>query len=197
LGDYVDRGYDSKGNVDFLLEEKKKHPEQVYLLLGNHDAFEAVSCYPRDFWEGLDKNDFRRYSDALLNLPLAVSAGPIIALHGALPDIRELKEMNEPMEKINWMQIIWGDFLERKGRDFGENYKGRPEFGEDYFNDLMKRFNKNVLIRGHQSNAPERMFDNRCLTIFTSSAYKRRRVVGIADFSKAIKTIDDLIIREI
>ena len=63
----------------------------------------------------------------------------------------------------------------------------------------MKRLGKNVLIRGHQPNANERMFDNKCLTIFTSSAYSRKRTIAIVDFDKTkkVKSIDDLIITSI
>jgi len=36
------------------------------------------------------------------------------------------------------------------------------------------------------------MFDDRCLTIFTSSAYTRERTIAIYDFEKPIKTAEDL-----
>ena len=35
LGDYVDRGPDSKGVIDFLLEKQKSH--QLIHLMGNHE----------------------------------------------------------------------------------------------------------------------------------------------------------------
>jgi len=57
----------------------------------------------------------------------------------------------------------------------------------------MDRFNKKVLIRSHQPDAPQFMFDNRCLTIFTSSAYTRERTIAIFDLQQApIKTAKDL-----
>ena len=56
----------------------------------------------------------------------------------------------------------------------------------------MKRFDKKVLIRSHQPTSPLFMFDNRCLTIFTSSAYTRERTIAIYDFKKPIKTAKDL-----
>ena len=36
LGDYIDRGYDSKGVIDFLLKFKKEH-KNVIFLMGNHE----------------------------------------------------------------------------------------------------------------------------------------------------------------
>jgi len=63
----------------------------------------------------------------------------------------------------------------------------------------MKRLNKNVLIRSHQPDAKQVMFDNKCLTIFSSHAYGCERTVAIADFdkNKKINNIDDLIVEKI
>lgn len=36
LGDYIDRGYDSKGVIDFLLKFVREHPNTVFLK-GNHE----------------------------------------------------------------------------------------------------------------------------------------------------------------
>ena len=36
LGDYVDRGPDSKGVIDFLIEARKRDPRHL-MLAGNHD----------------------------------------------------------------------------------------------------------------------------------------------------------------
>jgi len=74
---------------------------------------------------------------------------------------------------------------------------GRPQFGKDYFEDKMKKFGKNVLIRSHDPKARTIMYNKRCLTIFTSEAYHRERTVAIADLDKEIKTTDDLRIEEI
>ena len=118
-----------------------------------------------------------------------------------MPDVEKIENINKISDgDEHWMQILWGDFQDRKGKYLGEDYQtGRPQFGKDYFDEIMKRFGKNILIRSHQPNAPEKMFDKRCLTIFTSSAYGRKRTVAIADFSKRkeIKTVDDLVIEEI
>ena len=118
-----------------------------------------------------------------------------------MPDVEKIENINKISDgDEHWMQILWGDFQDRKGKYLGEDYQtGRPQFGKGYFDEIMKRFGKNILIRSHQPNAPEKMFDKRCLTIFTSSAYGRKRTVAIADFSKRkeIKTVDDLVIEEI
>ncbi len=38
LGDYVDRGPDSKGVIDFLIEARERDPRHL-MLAGNHDVF--------------------------------------------------------------------------------------------------------------------------------------------------------------
>jgi hypothetical protein len=56
----------------------------------------------------------------------------------------------------------------------------------------MFRFDKNVLIRSHQPDCPQVIFERRCLTIFTSHAYTPKRTVAIANLGREIATVDDL-----
>ena len=51
LGDYIDRGYDSKGTIDFLLFFKKKHPNVIFLK-GNHEDM-LLSYINREFNENI------------------------------------------------------------------------------------------------------------------------------------------------
>jgi predicted phosphodiesterase len=197
LGDYVDRGDYSKENINFLLETRKNNPEQVYLLLGNHDAYGIQRCYPCNFWDSLSSMEKETFFKIFEEFPLAVSVGNVLSLHGALPNVKKLEDINNIKNNDeNWHQILWGDFQDITGKELGY-YHGRPQFGKDYFFEVMKRLNKKVLIRAHQQRAPEKMFDNRCLTIFTSSAYPRDRTVAILNSKKDIKTIDDIIIKRI
>lgn len=209
LGDYVDRGLYSKENLDFLLETKVKNftpyrnevsgarPEQIYFLQGNHEGHRVLKFYPADFWESLSEKDYQFYSSIVEKFPLVVIFGNIIALHGVLPDVKNLKKINKiKVGSKEWQQITWGDFVEKKGEYLGIHLlTGRPQFGQDYFLKLMERFDKKVLIRSHQPDAPQFMFDDKCLTIFTSSAYAREKTVAIADLEKEIRTARDLEIR--
>ena len=201
LGDYVDRGPQSKQNIDFLLDTQKINPEKVYLLKGNHEAYDTMPFQPADFWYGLGSDDVQKYIKIFHQFPLAICVGDIIALHGALPNISELEEINDikNLEKDpNWKAIVWGDFNPENIN--GEDYSaGRPYFGQTYFEKIMSQIGKKVLIRSHQPNTPEHIFENKCLTIFTSCAYGRERTIAIADFDKneKIETIDDLVIKKI
>ena len=194
LGDYVDRGPNSKENLDFLLETKLKYPNQIYLLQGNHEGHRILKFSPADFWESLDKKDYQKYCSIVEKFPLAVVSNDIIALHGALPDVERLEDINRiKLGNKEWHQIAWGDFSAKAGEYLGlDPFSGRPQFGRDYFLKIMKRFDKKVLIRAHQPDCPQFMFDDRCLTIFTSSVYSRERTIAISDFKKPIKTARDL-----
>jgi len=195
LGDYVDRGHFSKENLEFLLETKLKFPNQIYLLQGNHEGHRILKFSPAEFWQSLKKTEYNTFSTIVENIPFAIVAKDIIALHGALPDVKNLEEINKiKLGDENWFKIVWGDFVDEPGEDLGiDPFSGRPQFGRDYFLRLMDRFNKKVLIRSHQPDAPQFMFDNRCLTIFTSSAYTRERTIAIFDLQQApIKTAKDL-----
>jgi len=201
LGDYVDRGKKSKENINYLLNLKKKYPAQIFLLLGNHEAYNVQRCYPAEFWESLSDEEKKKYGEIFKEFPLVVSVNGILALHGVPPELKKIEDINGINEKDkNWHTIMWGDFIDQSGYKLGNHFMtGRPEFGKDYFQAVMKNFKKEVLIRSHQPYRPEIMFNRKCLTIFTSSAYPRKRVIAVADFTKKprIESTDDLIIEEI
>jgi predicted MPP superfamily phosphohydrolase len=198
LGDYVDRGPASLENINFLLGQKLEHPDSLYLLMGNHEGYAVGSFHPADFWEGLDAELRQRYSEVLSQLPLAVSTpNGIIALHGALPDVSGLEDINSiKLGGAEWHQITWGDWQEREGEFLGiDPYTGRPQFGRDWFEEIMSRLGKNVLIRSHQPDAPPIMYNRRCLTIFTSSAYRHyisERTIALGDLRKVVKSVHDI-----
>lgn len=194
LGDYVDRGPHSLENILYLLSLKLEHPQNLYLLQGNHEGWKVFQFYPADFWEGLEPERAARFAETLSRLPLAASApNGILALHGALPDLEKLADVNGiAFGSEQWQQITWGDWQDVSGRYLGA-YGGRPQFGRDHFQETMHRFHKHILIRSHQPHAPLFMYDRRCLTIFTSSAYGSIvRRIAKTPLDKAIKRADEL-----
>ena len=203
LGDYVDRGPQSEENINYLLSLKRAYPEDLFLLMGNHETYGINRFYPADFWEGLDRELYQRYALTLLKLPLAVSTrNRVVALHGALPEVRDVEDINNiKIGSKEWRQITWGDWQERGGRFLGDDpFTGRPQFGRDYFQEIMDRWGKRVLIRSHQPNTPPALYDRRCLTIFTSSAYQAwvtHRTIAIVDPEKEVKTTEDITIETV
>ncbi len=194
LGDYVDRGDHSLENLLYLLSLKVQYPRNLILLMGNHEGFLAKEFYPANFWLELSLHEREMFSQPLLRFPFAVhSANGILGLHGALPDVETLEDINavNPGDEF-WNQIVWGDFQDVEGESLGE-YLGRPQFGRDYFNRLMSRFGKTVLIRAHQPNVSANMFGKRCLTLFTSFAYLPFRSIALVDLAKpAISSLDEV-----
>ena len=199
LGDYVDRGPYSRENLQYLLQLKVENPKQIYLLQGNHDAWQDAPFYPASFWESLNSKEQALYAETLAQLPWALAtANGMLALHGALPAVDSLKKINSIVfGSEEWWPMVWGDWQESIGFVLGDR-GGRPQFGRDYFQQQMGCFQKKVLVRGHQSNAPLFLFDDRCLTIFTSSAYAHRgRQVAIASLDQEIRTARDLVIESV
>ena len=198
LGDYVDRGEDSEENLLYLLGLKLEHPDEIFLLAGNHEGFMVKQFQPSNFWSSLSFEERERYGLLFSKFPLAATAqNGILAVHGALPDLKSLEEIGKvDLGDENWDRIVWGDF-EEKEVDFLGDLCGRPQFGRPYFERMMERYQKQVLLRSHQPHARLRMFNNRCITIFTSHAYLPIRTVAIADLEKEIRSADDIVLERV
>ena len=208
LGDYVDRGYGSRKNIDLLLEAKVRNRDRTYLLLGNHEAPGTVRYRPAEFWDSLTSKEYREYRRPLSKLPLAASGSGLIALHGAPPDLRPFLSEEElqaadvnTLHLINgikpksdpWLQITWGDLSESDARRlFTRSDDLRSCYGMRYFAEVMDDLHKEVLIRSHDPRVPEVMLGGRCLTLMTSTYYAAIRKVAIADLGKETNTVDDL-----
>ena len=198
LGDYVDRGNRSEENIRFILKTKLRNPDGIFLLAGNHEGFQAKPFYPVNFWESLSPEEVEVYGALFSKFPLATTTeNGILALHGGLPDLPSLDEVNGiEWGGPQWDRIVWGDFVEREAEHLGD-WGGRPQFGRSYFKRLMGRYQKRILIRSHQPFAPIHMFNKSCLTIFTSHAYLPVRTIAIADLEEEIKSVDDIMLDQI
>jgi len=198
LGDYVDRGDDSEENIRYLLGLKLEYPEEIFLLAGNHEGFMVKQFHPSSFWSSISFEKRESYGLLFSKLPLAATAqNGILALHGALPDLKSFEEIGGiELGDENWDRIVWGDFSENEV-DFLDDLWGRPQFGRPYFERMMERYQKQVLVRSHQPRAPLTMFNKRCITIFTSHVYLPIRTVAIADLGKEILTSEDLVLERV
>lgn len=193
LGDYVDRGPQPLENILFLLDQKLKHPDNIFLLQGNHEGWKFGEFSPADFWYALDEERRRSFAETLALLPLVVSTpNGVLASHAGLPNVQTLGEINriEPGDE-NWRAITWGDWQEVPGYYLGD-WGSRPQYGEAYFREVMRRLDRKILVRGHQPHAPRYLFGKRCLTLFTSSAYPVPRTVAILDMTQPIEKADQL-----
>jgi predicted phosphodiesterase len=198
LGDYVDRGDRSEENIRYLLHQKREHLGEVFLLAGNHEGFQVKKFYPANFWESLSIEEKEVYGHLFSRFPMAAtSENGILAVHGGLPDVKSLEEINHiGWGDVQWDRMVWGDFMEADGDVLGD-WGGRHQLGRQYFDRMMDRYGKRVLIRSHQPHAHPVMFKKRCITIFTSHAYLPIRTVAITDMEKEIQTSDDIVIERI
>jgi len=198
LGDYVDRGDYSEENIQYLLRLKVERPEEIFLLSGNHEGFMVKEFHPSNFWGSLSLREREEYGLLFSKFPLAVATqNGILALHAALPDLKSLEEVDRvELGNENWDRMVWGDFVENE-MDFMGDLWGRPQFGRQYFDRLMDRYQKRVLVRSHQPHAPLMMFNKRCITIFTSRVYLSIRTIAIADLEKEIRNGGDLVLERI
>lgn len=199
LGDYVDRGEFSKENIDYLLSMREKHPKNIFLLMGNHEAYEIIKLHPDDFWVSLSDKEYKKYSSILLKLPLvAIIKNKIIALHGALPKVNNVSEIeNIDIGSEDWRTVTWGDFeFENESKEI-KLCSGRPKYSKKHFETVMNNLGINLLIRAHQPTAPLIAYDNRCITIFTSKYYPIPRRIAIVDLKKEIRNAKDVEIIEI
>ncbi|NLV25202.1 MAG: serine/threonine protein phosphatase [Deltaproteobacteria bacterium] len=120
LGDYIDRGPDSRGVIDYLIDFKKHFPGTV-CLKGNHEAMFL------DFLQGNNRDLFLLnggtrtlqlyeengaihlppdHLDFLLNLPTWYRTDSFIFVHAGL-------RPGTPLEKQSEEDLLWirGDFL--------------------------------------------------------------------------------------
>ena len=194
LGDAVDRGPDSHGNLKCILTALRDHPDSVHLLMGNHEAWAVDPFTPADFWLGLETTEAQDLASVLSRLPLAAHhPSGLLAVHGALPDLARRQEI-EDIETGSeaWRAITWGDWADSGARPpiaVGR----RPIFDRNDFEHCAQSLGIHVVVRSHQPSAPRYLFDDRCLTLFTSLAYADGvRRVALLPPGRELRTALDL-----
>lgn len=200
LGDTVDRGPDSAGNLSLILRAKLAHPEHLHLLMGNHEAWAISRFTPADFWNALLPEDAALLGRCLSHLPYAAwHPSGLLAVHGALPAVASLTAIGSiPPGSDDWRALTWGDWIDGTIGDAAARSPSRPAFDRAVFEKRMARLGVRVLVRSHQPRAARYLYDRRCLTVFTSAAYgDGRRNVARLDAGVCAVTADDLDIFEL
>jgi len=199
LGDAVDRGPDSVGNLALILEAKRASPDGVHLLMGNHEGWAMAPFRPADFWASLASDAAATVAARLCDLPLAAwHPSGVLALHGALPELSRIEEIDRiSLGSADWRRVTWGDWSEADVGGTSGDLLGRPCFGREVFDRIARRLGIRVLVRSHQPDAPTLLFDDRCLTLFTSCAYGGTRRVAILEPGRAPRSARDLLLVEL
>lgn len=134
IGDYIDRGPDSKGVVDVLIERQKNHPNKHVFIKGNHEDLmmsgdywfqnggdKAVKSYgldpldwqiERSFYGHHCPPDHRAfYSD----LVLYYNVGKVVFVHAGIDPDRHLDQQSESV-------MIWARGYDRYNGEYVGGY---------------------------------------------------------------------------
>lgn len=163
LGDYGDRGEYSKEVYYTVLKLKLLFPKQVILMRGNHEGPEDLMASPHDLpldfqikfgekWEEA-YSKIRELFACLYNAVLVKQH--YLMIHGGLPPqartIEDLAYAHTLHPKQSFLEdMLWSDPNEIiKGSRVSPRGAGKL-FGEDITNQVLKRFDARILIRGHE-----------------------------------------------
>ncbi len=195
MGDAVDRGPDSRGNLELILSQMLAYPHAVHLLMGNHEAWRLTPFSPADFWDSLSAEEIDRLANLLSRLPLAAwHPSGVVAVHGALPDLPSLDAMDSiELGSKAWRDVTWGDWDSPEEGSVPIPSPMRPSLDRMEFTRRMAQLGARILVRSHQPSSPMFLFGNRCMTLFTSCAYADgKRHVAVLQADNPINTAQDL-----
>lgn len=133
MGDMIDRGPDSKGVVEFIMDKQQKNPDQVIVLVGNHEQFllDAVLHGLFDGWlypgnGGIQT--LKSYGVPLTNYRSAHTyiTPEVVKWIGSLPTYYEDEEFffsHAPIEKgmvppFTRDQLTWTYFQHEEGKSY-------------------------------------------------------------------------------
>ena len=163
LGDYGDRGVNSAEIYYVVLKLKLLFPEQVILMRGNHEGPEDLLASPHDLPMQFQARFGEKWRDAYLKIRelfgylynAVLVEERYLMIHGGLPSQAKTLEdlayahVKHPKERL-LEDMLWSDPTEMiKG--VRESPRGAGKlFGENVTNEVLRRFNVKILIRGHE-----------------------------------------------
>lgn len=193
LGDILDRGPNSREALSAIAQQMLTSPSSIHLLMGNHEARGVSAFRPADFWNSLSQVHSELLAQQLSKLPLAAwYPGGLLAAHGGLPDLKSVEAINSvKLGSDAWRALTWGDWV-CDDRQF--TLQGsRPTFGPSEFERRCSHLGIRTLIRSHQPTAPTFLYEDRCLTLFTTSSYgSKPRQVAQCLPGRDVHTAQDL-----
>ena len=204
LGDYIDRESMKWGSIytiTYLLVIKSLYPKDIVLLKGNHECNDILPFYPHEF----EREIIERFKSSRLNekfievfhsLPLIFKGKNVIATHGGilknvtLDSLRELDKNDVDVLS----SIVWSDpIISPIHRGIGDR------FNKETLNLFLRNTKSSVFIRGHTPYLLGiSIYDDRCLTIFSSRRYidMGNKGIIVAQAYKEINSASDMVIQD-
>lgn len=189
LGDYIDRGSDSTGVLQAVCYLKRKYPDSVVLLCGNHEAVERfpfsahdlpVELYARYGSKG--RFVYEKLLSFFRTLPkIVIIEGNLLITHGGLPTsiAQDGFVENVSNDDDNVVEeLLWND-PRSSIRENGDWCYSRRGFGKHFGKNISKKCltssGTKALIRGHEPCHGFKLdHDDLVLTIFSSKeAYQK------------------------
>eukprot|EP01040_Poterioochromonas_malhamensis_P017323 gene17323-19875_t len=188
LGDYVDRGKQSLETLIYLLLCKVTHPDNFYLLRGNHECASINKVY--GFYDEC-KNRFREarlgislwkmFTNVFNVMPIAARVeGKIFCVHGGLsPELTKLEAINNLLRPTDVPEtgllsdLLWSDPSPDidywHNNDRGVSYT----FGKEVVRSFCDKFGIELICRAHQvvEDGYEFFAGQRLITLFSAPNY--------------------------
>ena len=161
LGDYVDRGSNSIETITYLLILKQIHPNDVFLLRGNHETYEISQLY--GFYDECamryqTDSVWLKFNEVFEYLPIAaIVSDHIFCVHGGLSreltDLKQIEELERPLvvpEEGLVTDLLWSD-PDASVLWFGESERGTSfTYGKAVVDRFCQKHGFELICRGHQ-----------------------------------------------
>lgn len=183
LGDYVDRGKQSLETILLLLCYKIKHPENFFILRGNHECAGVTRIY--GFYDECKRRSsiktWRALIDTFNTLPIAaVVAQKIFCVHGGLsPSLSSMDEVlniERPTDVPEYgllNDLLWSDPTDGPN-EWEDNERGVSYcYNKVAINKFLQRFGFDLVCRAHMvvEDGYEFFNDRSLVTVFSAPNY--------------------------